>query len=120
MESSIGQPYVPKGYKDIQYITDEGVKHLWYKALLEEHQKKSEANGTFEWIPDSEYEKLKKSGMPILRHVWVFKLKRDDHGDDTFHKARGCVNGPQQKIGVDYNEAFAPTCREDFSNCCGA
>ena len=54
-----------------------------------------------------------KRGVPILRHVWVFKLKRDDRGNYTVYKARGCVDGSQQKHGIDYNETFAPTCRED-------
>jgi hypothetical protein len=49
MENTDGEPYVPKGYKDIQYITDKGVREKWYQAVLEEHEK-SEANGTFEWI----------------------------------------------------------------------
>ena len=51
--------------------------------------------------------------MPILRHTWVFKLKRDDNGAYTIFKARGCVDGSQQKHGIDYAETFAPTARED-------
>ena len=58
-------------------------------------------------------EVLKKMKVPILRHVWVFKLKRDESGVYSIYKARGCVDGSGQKLGVDYNETFAPTCRED-------
>ena len=39
--------------------------------------------------------------------------KRDDDGKYTVYKARGCVGGSMQQKGVDYNETFAPTCRED-------
>ena len=73
---------------------------------------KSEANGTFQWIPDDQLEGLRKRGISILRHVWVFKMKRDDNGHYSIYKARGCVDGSQQKQGFDYNETFAPTCRE--------
>ena len=39
-------------------------------------------------------------------------MKRDDNGHYSIYKARGCVDGSQQKQGFDYNETFAPTCRE--------
>ena len=60
---------VPKGFHDIQYISDQGVKEKWYEAIRTEHQK-SEDNCTFEWISDEELEKLRKAKIPILRHVW--------------------------------------------------
>ena len=112
VENGIGTPAVPKGFGSIQYIDDEGVREKWYEAIRVEHQK-SEDNGTFQWISDKEMEVLKKMKVPILRHVWVFKLKRDESGVYSIYKARGCVDGSGQKLGVDYNETFAPTCRED-------
>ena len=57
-------------------------------------------------------EELRKAKISILRHVWVFKLKRDDNGKYTVYKTRGCVDGSMQQKGIDYNETFAPTCRE--------
>ena len=105
------EPVIPKGFKDIQFISDAGVRAKWYQAVLDEHAK-SEANGTFQWIPDDQLEGLRKRGISILRHVWVFKMKRDDNGHYSVYKARGCVDGSQQKQGFDYNETFAPTCRE--------
>ena len=68
-------PIIPKGYRDIQFISDSGVRAKWYQAILEEHAK-SEANGTFEWVPDEKPTELKRNGAPILRHVWVFKIER--------------------------------------------
>ena len=111
VKSDGGEPEIPKGFKDIQFINDAGVREKWYQAVLDEHHK-SEANGTFEWIPDDEIDRLRKNGVPILRHVWVFKMKRDGKGHYTVYKARGCVDGSQQRHGFDYNETFAPTCRE--------
>ena len=105
------EPVIPKGFKDIQFISDAGVRAKWYQAVLDEHAK-SEANGTFQWIPDDQLDGLRKRGISILRHVWVFKMKRDDNGHYSVYKARGCVDGSQQKQGFDYNETFAPTCRE--------
>ena len=104
-------PEIPKGSKEIQFISDACVRTKWYHAVLDEHNK-SEANGTFQWIPDAQLETLHKRGITILRHVWVFKLKRDDNGHYNIYKARGCVDGSQQKHGFDYYETFAPICRE--------
>ena len=70
-------PEVPKGFHDIQYISDPGINEKWYEAVRKEHQK-SEDNCTFEWISCERLEGLRKAQIPILRHVWVFKLKRDD------------------------------------------
>ena len=59
------------------------------------------------------YEKLdeiRKTKIPILRHVWVFKVKRDDDGKYSVHMVRGNVDGSMQKLGIayNYNETFAP------------
>ena len=107
-----GQPYVPKGFHEISKIEDTTIQEAWLKAAAEEHAK-SEANGCFEWISDEKVAELRAAGVPILRHTWVFKLKRDDNGEYTIFKARGCVDGSQQKHGIDYAETFAPTARED-------
>ena len=47
------EPVVPKGFHDIQYISDQGVKEKWYEAVRTEHQT-SEDNCAFEWISDEE------------------------------------------------------------------
>jgi hypothetical protein len=106
-------PVVPKGFYDIQYISDQGVREKWYKSVRNEHQK-SEDNCNFEWISDKRLEELRKAKIPILRHVWVFKLKRDNNGKYTVYKARGCVDGSMHQKCIAYNEAFAPTCGEDI------
>jgi len=112
VDNEISEPVVPQGFHDIQYINDLGVREKWYEAFRREHQR-SEDNCTFEWISDEKLDELRKAKIPILRHVWVFKLKRDDDGKHSVYKARGCVDGSMQHQGIDYNETFAPTCRED-------
>ena len=83
------------------------------KESKKSRHQKSEDNCTFEWISDEKLEELRKPKIPILRHVWVFKLKRADDEKYTVYKARGCVDGSIQQKGIGYNETFAPTCRED-------
>lgn len=39
---------------------------------------------------------------------WVFKLKRDENGKVTQHKARLVARGFTQKPGEDFTEIFAP------------
>jgi hypothetical protein len=43
----------------------------------------------------------------------VFKLKWDEHGAVSKHKARLVVKGYAQRHGIDYDEVFAPVARLD-------
>lgn len=51
------------------------------------------------------------SGARVLGSKYVFRTKRDQHGDITQYKARLCAQGFNQREGTDYNETFAPTVR---------
>jgi vacuolar-type H+-ATPase catalytic subunit A/Vma1 len=42
---------------------------------------------------------------------WVFKLKKDEKGRVTKHKARLVARGFVQQEGIDYDDAFAPVAR---------
>ena len=44
---------------------------------------------------------------------WVFKVKMDEHGAVSKHKARLVVKGYAQRHGIDYDEVFAPVARLD-------
>jgi hypothetical protein len=53
------------------------------------------------------------SGRWAIGLKWVYKVKRDEHGDILKHKARLMVKGYSQRRGIDYNEVFAPVARFD-------
>jgi hypothetical protein len=42
---------------------------------------------------------------------WVFKVKRDEVGKVMHHKARQVVKGYVQRVGIDFDEVFAPIAR---------
>jgi len=42
---------------------------------------------------------------------WVFKLKKDEKGVATKHKARLVARGLVQQEGIDFDDAFAPVAR---------
>jgi hypothetical protein len=44
---------------------------------------------------------------------WVFKVKRDEHGTVSKHKACLVVKGYAQRHGIDYDEVFTPVARLD-------
>jgi hypothetical protein len=53
---------------------------------------------------------------PVARRSgvkWVFKVKRDEHGVVSKHKARLVVKGYAQRYGIDYDEVFALVARLD-------
>ena len=50
-------------------------------------------------------------GCRAIGCMWVFKVKRDGHGEIIKFKARICARGDHQIYEVDYSETFAPTVR---------
>lgn len=44
---------------------------------------------------------------------WIYKTKRDEHGEVVKHKARLVAKGYSQREGIDYSEVFAPVARLD-------
>jgi hypothetical protein len=75
----------------------------WRKAMLEE-MTSIEENFTWELVD------LPQGHKPIGLK-WVFKTKRNEHGDVVKHKARIVAKGYVQRHGVDYEEVFAPVAR---------
>jgi hypothetical protein len=71
----------------------------WRQAMLEE-MKSIKDNGTWH-LADL------PPGRRAIGLKWVFKVKRDEHGNITKHKARLVVKGYAQRRGIDYDEVFA-------------
>lgn len=47
----------------------------------------------------------------ILTNRWVFKVKTNRDGKIEKYKARLVARGHTQKLGIDYEEVFAPVAR---------
>jgi hypothetical protein len=78
----------------------------WRKAMMEEMDS-IEENCTWSLID------LPPGRKPIGVR-WVFKVKRDEHGAVSKHKARLVVKGYTQRHGIDYDEVFEPVTQLDL------
>ena len=93
----------PQNFSDIDNLKD---KHEWHKAVQEE-LKNMENLKVYEVI-----KKLPpKSNLITTR--WIFKYKKDALGNIYKRKARLVARGFTQQQGIDYNETFAPTLKQD-------
>ncbi len=71
----------------------------WKQAMKEEICSLEE-NNTWDVVPVP-------SGQHILQGRWVYKVKRDAHGQVSRYKARWVVKGYKQQFGIDYDQTFA-------------
>jgi hypothetical protein len=79
-----------------------GVKE-WRMAMLEE-MVSIEENKTWTLVDPPK-------GQRAIGLKWVFKLKRDEHGEVVKYKARLVAKGYVQRQGIDFEEVFAPVAR---------
>ena len=93
----------PKTYKEIYTLQD---SEEWLDAVQEELENMENLNvfTPIESIPQ---------GSNIISSKWVFKYKKDDQGNITKRKARLVARGFSQIYGVDYDETFSPTLKQD-------
>ena len=88
---------------DFKAIFDRPDTHLWINAMKEELEALAE-NDTWGLC------NLPKNRKAI-KNKWVFKMKRNSHGQIERYKTRLVIKGCSQKYGIDYNEVFAPVVR---------
>ena len=74
---------------------------LWKEAINDELTLLAKKE-TWRLVP------LPPSRTPLTT-TWVFKVKTDGDGQVERYKARLCVRGFEQRVGVDFHEVFAPT-----------
>jgi hypothetical protein len=77
----------------------------WRKAMMEE-MNSIEENGTWSLVD------LPPDRRPIGVKL-VFKVKQDEHGEVSKHKARLVMKGYAQRHGIIYNEVFTLVARLD-------
>lgn len=82
----------------------EAVKEKAWRSAMKEEINAIERNDT--WVLTDLPE-----GQKPIDLKWVYKLKKDTDGKVIKHKARLVAKGYVQRLGVDYEEVFAPVTR---------
>jgi hypothetical protein len=75
----------------------------WRDAMIEE-MASIEQNQTWSLVE-------LPAGHRAIGLKWVFKIKKDEHGNVSKYKARLVAKGYVQRQGIDYEEVFAPIVR---------
>lgn len=75
----------------------------WKKAI-EDELKALEESGTWKEVN-------KPDNAEIIDSRWVFKIKKNEHGELLQYKARLVAKGFQQREGLDLNEIYAPVAK---------
>ena len=91
---------VPKNYKQAMSSPD---RLHWIAAMKEELTSVKDA-GTYVLIAKCSV----PNGTKIIGHTWVYRIKNNEDGTIARFKARICIDGSKQVLGIDYDKTFAP------------
>ena len=83
---------------------EEALASPTWVAAMQAELSSIECNGTWSLVP-------RPSKRKVIGVRWVFKSKFHADGSLDKHKARLVVKGYAQRIGIDFDETFAPTAR---------
>jgi hypothetical protein len=78
-------------------------KECWFTTMQEEINEFDRLD-VLELVPP-----LECAMIIVLK--WIFKVKRDEHGDVLKNKARLVAKRYNQQEGIDFEESFAPVAR---------
>jgi hypothetical protein len=84
----------------------EAEHNLGWKKVMMEEMDSIEENGTWSLVD-------LPHGRKLIKVKWVFKVKQDDHGVVSKHKACLVMKGYAQRHDIDYDEVFVPVARLD-------
>ena len=91
----------PQTYKQAMKLPD---RKAWKEAIDAELKMISDFGVFSEPMPLPQ-------GAKVLHQRWVFKRKRDEHGNVVKYKARLTPQGCYQTFGVDFMDTYAPVAR---------
>ncbi|SGY28317.1 BQ5605_C080g12972 [Microbotryum silenes-dioicae] len=81
-----------------------GQEEVWHPPARDEFNSLLNDYEVFEIIESCDL----PSGEILLQSGWVFRTKRNQHGDITDHKARLVAHGCSQRPGLDFEKNYAP------------
>lgn len=87
----------------VQQVLSRSDKDSWLSAMKNEYDALIE-NGTWELVD-------LPPGKKSLDSKWVFKTKRNEHGQVSQYKARLVIKGCAQRKGIDFEETYSPVVR---------
>lgn len=99
---NVSEESEPSSYSDVKASPK---WEFWEKAI-EEEMASLKDNDVWDVVP-------RPKGRKVVNGKWVFKIKRDAHGEVERYKARYVAKGFSQIQGLDYDETFAPVVRFD-------
>ncbi|KAI9562503.1 hypothetical protein GHT06_009942 [Daphnia sinensis] len=96
------EPYEPDQYRDAICFPD---ANKWKTGMVDEYESLMK---NYTWILTS-----LTHGRRAIKGRWTFKYKPATNGEDPRYKASFVACGYSQRLGIDYNEAYAAVVSHD-------